>query len=241
MNRSSIESLIPIQELDSKAYGLKSDIAHLEEVSGLKDAKTQFNSLRVSYRTLKDEFSQLQVRHATLEQQSKSLLVKVRSMKAQELSGAISHRDIAMAESEISKLDAQRSSLEDEELEILADMETKETQLQELETSLAELSSKVKVLSAQNESQIKSISIDLDELLKSRSELARGVDPKLLAMYESIQARVGAMPVAGVENSTCQGCKVRMSASEIESIKKLLSSEFSSPSTCEQCGRILLT
>jgi predicted nucleic acid-binding Zn-ribbon protein len=240
VNRSSIESLIPIQELDSKVNRLRSAISNLDEVSGLKDVKTQFNSLRLAYKTLKDEFGQLQARHAALEEQSKSLLVKVRNMKAQESSGAISHRDIAMTETEISKLDAQRSSLEDEELEILADMENKEAKLAELEVSLGDLSSKAKELSAKNDLEVNSMSAEMDELLKSRSELIQSVDPKLLAMYDTIQPRVGAMPVARIENSTCQGCKVRMSASEIESIKKLLSSEFSSPATCEQCGRILL-
>lgn len=240
MNRSSIESLIPVQELDSKMDGLKSSISNIEQVSGLKDAKAQFNSLRIVHRALKEEFSQLQDRHSQLELQSKSLLVKVRNMKAQESSGAISHRDIAMTELEISKLDAQRSSLEDEELEILADLESKEIQLRELETSLGELSSKVKELSAENDARVKSLSVELDELLKSRSDLIRDVYPELLAMYNTIHSRVGAMPVARIENSTCQGCKVRMSASEIESVKKLLSSEFSTPPTCEQCGRILL-
>lgn len=240
MNRSSIESIIPVQELDAKVDGLRSSISNLEEVSGLKDLKTQFNSLRLVYKTIKGEISQLQARHVTLEQQSKSLLVKVRNMKAQESSGAISHRDIAITESEISKLDTQRSSLEDEELEILTDLDSKETKLRELELSLGELSLKVKEMTAKNDSQVTSISAELDELLKSRSEIVQDVDPQLLVMYNTIHSRVGSMPVARIENSTCQGCKVRMSASEIELVKKQLSSVFSTPSTCEQCGRILL-
>ena len=55
--------------------------------------------------------------------------------------------------------------------------------------------------------------------------------------YDRLRAALGGVAVARLVNGTCQGCHLRLSAVEVDRIRKLSPDE---PVHCEECGRLLV-
>lgn len=239
VNKASVEGLFPVQDVDARLMELQKVKDHLFESSGAKDLSARVVALKSAIDEKNRELRRLHKDRDELETKSSALMAKVKNMKAQELSGSISHRDIFTTEAAISSLESQRSSIEDEELQVLADIDEAEAVAAQLKTELGSLELELEKLSSQNENRIAELSGELESLRVSREKMATAVDPKLMAIYDTIRNRVSTSPVARIENSVCQGCRLKMSSVEVQDVKTQLSAEFSRPPTCEQCGRIL--
>lgn len=239
MNKSSLEQLASVQEVDIKLSHQRQSLEQLNETSGINAIVRQVKVLKTSLSELQTRLRSVQHERDELDEVSSRLMAKVKRMRAQEKSGAISHRDIATTEAEISHLESQRSDLEDKELEVLSEIELVEGEIASLKVSLADKEGELSGLRIIVEKSSEELSSNISELNRKRLELVEGIDPALLKIYESIHGRVGSVALAKVENSSCQGCRLKMSAVEVEGVKKVLQGEFSRPPTCEQCGRIL--
>ena len=109
VDKSELEKLFALQDIDSKLTELKRKMSTLEESSGAKDVAAAVRARKLQLGEIDSQMQGLLRRRDELEDRSKSLIAKVKSMKAMELRGAISHRDIASTEAEISSLESQRS------------------------------------------------------------------------------------------------------------------------------------
>ena len=239
MNKSEVEKLFAVQDLDFRLQAIKRRLAGFDESSGAKAIADELRSLKLALKELNANLDGLVKRRDELEERSRSLMAKVKNIKAKEMSGAISHRDLATTEGEISNLELQRSDLEDQEMEVLTEIEELESPVLEVKARIAEREGELSRLRKENSEITEDLGIQIAELDTLRSELCKSIDPALLKMYTDVYARVGSVALAKVENGSCQGCRLRLSALEIENVKRLLSGEFSRPPTCEQCGRIL--
>lgn len=239
MNKASVEGLFPIQDIDARLDELQKAKDHLFESSGAKDLAGQVRALKLAIDENHKELRRLHKDRDVLDTKSNALMAKVKNMKAQELSGSISHRDISTTEVEIGNLESQRSLIEDEELQVLAKIDDSEAVAAKLKGDLELLELALAKVASENEMKIIEISDELDDLQTLRESMITNVDPLLIGIYNAIRNRVSASPVAKIENSVCQGCRLRMSSVEVQAVKTQLSADFSRPPTCEQCGRIL--
>lgn len=239
MEKSDVEKLFALQEIDDKLRELEHKMNRLDDVSGAKALADELKSLQSTLKEIDARIDTLARRRDELDERSRSLMTKVKSMKAKETSGAISHRDIASTELEISNLESQRSDLEDEELEILSEIEGLEPEMEETQRRISGKIGELEGIREQNATVLADLGTQRSEMDAKRLELSQSVDPVLLKLYGDIYARVGTMALARVENGNCQGCRLKLSAVEIESVKRSLLGEFTRPPTCEQCGRIL--
>lgn len=240
MDRSSLERLLGVQEYDEKVRGLSQVLGNLEVSSGASAANQELAALRNKSRELDAKIKMAQARRDELEERSRSLLLKSKSMRAKEVSGAISHRDLGAAELEIEHLDQQRSQLEDEELELLGELDFLEEEAGKLKAASDAKRLEAHQISESNSAKVSELDSELDALASERALAASMVDSALLGIYESIRSRVGSMTLATIVNSSCEGCRLKLSAVEIANVRKTLAGEFANPPTCEQCGRLLL-
>lgn len=239
MDRSSLEDLFAVQDLDTKMRDCRLSLERLNATSGAAELQSSLRALEDERVGLAKSLEGLSQERDLLEASTSSLMAKVKKMKSQESSGAISHRDLQSAETEIVSLEGQRSELEDRELEILSKVEDTEDKLRRIEAVLLERKLQMNALRKANSGVAHEIQSQIDAWIQLRREAAEKVDPKLLKAYESIFAKLGTKAIARIENSVCEGCRMKLSALEVESVRKTLSNEFSVPPTCEQCGRIL--
>lgn len=239
VDKSELEKLFALQDIDSKLTELKRKMSTLEESSGAKDVAAAVRARKLQLGEIDSQMQGLLRRRDELEDRSKSLIAKVKSMKAMELRGAISHRDIASTEAEISSLESQRSELEDQELEVLAKIEDLEQQESDLKLQVSDEEALLARIRNKNSHVASEFGAEISEMSAQRAVYSGSVDQHLLRIYDDLHARVGSMTLAKVENGNCQGCHLRLSSAEIDGVKKALSGDFTRPPTCEQCGRIL--
>ncbi len=239
MEKSELEQLFAVQEVDARLRELRHRLVNLAETSGAKSLAEDLKSLKLSHNSMRVSMESLAKRRDDLEDRSRILMGKVKNIKAKEMSGAISHRDIATTEAEISHLESQRSELEDAEFEVLSEIELLEPQMLDLESRIAERDAELSKLKEQNLDIASGLNGEIIDMDGKRSGLVGGIDAALLKIYDDIYARVASLAVAKVENGNCQGCRLKLSSVEIENVRRALSGDFSRPPTCEQCGRIL--
>ncbi|TAN20247.1 MAG: hypothetical protein EPN30_10815 [Actinomycetota bacterium] len=239
MNRLALEQLFKLQEVDTRLHELRTKLASLVETSGQKAVAGDVRALLQSQKVMNSKMETLVSRRDELDEHSRALMAKVKNIRAKEMSGAISHRDFASTEAEISHLEAQRAELDDAEFEVFSQIELLESQTQDLEQSLSQKNTQLSELKQMNSGVANGLNAEIASLEDRRSELLGLIDVDLEKIYEEIHARVGSMTIARVENGNCQGCRLKLSSVEIEGVKRTLAHEFSRPPTCEQCGRIL--
>lgn len=234
-----MDQLFALQDVDAGLWERSHKLSILEESSGARAAADVVKLLRMDLKSMNSRIATLVVRRDELDGRSRDLMAKVKNIKAKEMSGAISHRDFATTEAEISHLETQRSELEDAEFEVLSEIEQIEFQIQEVQQKLLVRDAELSELKAANANVVAVIKNEVADLEGKRSELTGVIDGSLLKTYDGIRLRVGSMTLARIENSNCQGCRLKLSSVEIESVKRVLAGEFSRPPTCEQCGRML--
>lgn len=239
MDRTLLERLFPVEAIDSELATIRHDLEMLRVKTGEDELCKAVERLNGEIEGLARIKKNLVKSRDLLESRSSEIISKVKNLKLQEDSGAISHRDFASTEQQIAHLEEQRSLLEDEELTILDSIDSLESEITQFETELNEVKSKLLVIEESNKEKTIEMNELIAQLVERRIEAVEGIMPELLSKYDIIQSRVGSKPIARIENSSCDGCRMKLAASEIAMTKRILSTDFSSPPTCEQCGRML--
>ncbi len=239
MDRFALERLFSLQDVDTTLHELRSKLGSLAEASGERAVAVEVRSLLQNQKVMNAKMEALVSRRDELDEHSRTLVTKVKNMRAKEMSGAISHRDFASTEAEISHLETQRAELDDAEFEVFSEIEILQSQIQDVQQNLSQKNIKLSELKDMNAGIAGGLNADIASLEEQRSELVGVIDAGLEKIYEDIHARLGSMTVSRIENGNCQGCRLKLSSVEIEGVKRTLASEFSHPPTCEQCGRIL--
>jgi predicted nucleic acid-binding Zn-ribbon protein len=93
----------------------------------------------------------------------------------------------------------------------------------QLESQIADLEKRGQLIDGQ-----------LAELQKSRSELALGVDPAALGLYERIMKSKKDAAIVGIHLGNCQGCHIKLTTQTINNVKA-----SDGIVSCTNCARIL--
>ncbi len=143
--------------------------------------------------------------------------------------------DYTAINAEIDRLAKRASEMEEEELELLFEIDSKRERLEKVEAAAKRRIEAIEEeISAINAAKI-SMEADLEEA-EEGVRAARGeVSPEFLGAYDKLKSSKTAFPlVARVEGSLCTGCFLKISGERLDSLKN-----SEGPVFCEQCGRII--
>lgn len=234
---------IPVEEKLKALFSLQSADSETDKI------KTLRGELPLEVQDLEDEIQGLETRISKFEEEAKDLLGSVGQKK----------NEIKLAEGQIKKYtDQQNNVRNNREYDALS----KEIEFQQLEIQLCEkrIREYTSLMTEKNEEiakakevydeRMKDLDIKKNELkeiidetqkeeshLQSKSnELAKVIDPRLLAAYKRIRSNArNGLAVVSVERDACGGCFNKIPPQrqlEIKSRKKVI--------VCEYCGRILV-
>jgi predicted nucleic acid-binding Zn-ribbon protein len=138
---------------------------------------------------------------------------------------------------EIDSLSRRISSLEDDEIEIMEQVEPVEASLVELRAGVdqaraALADSELRLTAAEAE-----VLAEIEAETAQREAALQPVPPELLAEYTSLRGGRGGIGVARLTGSQCGGCHLTLSAMEVARMRKLPEGEVGH---CDDCGRILV-
>lgn len=153
-------------------------------------------------------------------------------------SGAISNpKDLERMTHELASLERRISTLEDEELEVMARLEDAQRDLDTLVAQVAEADARLAELSAARDEKGAALDAQLLDVEAQRGPSVEGLPADLLALYDKLRVQKGGIGAAELRQRRCTGCQLGIDNAELSRIKALPVDEVV---RCEECSRILV-
>jgi hypothetical protein len=237
-DQAQLAARLALQDLDLRLQRLRHRRANLPERATLQKVEAALAALQAEHDTLEAERSRLAAQRDALEGDAGAAGARIATIEDRLRSGAVgSFRDQEAMATEIASLGARRGELEDRELEVMEELEPVERALAALGARHAVLEDERAVAAAAHDRAVGAADAELAAALAERPPLADAVEPGLLRTYEDLAARLGGVAVARVLHGTCDGCRLSLSATELDQLRHGGSGRL----RCEQCGRILVS
>ena len=227
---SVAKQLYQLQEVDLE---LESNERALQQVTSQLGESQEVVRARNKLASERQRLEELKRQQHSLEWEIDDIATKLTATEDKLYSGSIgSPKELANLQHEVDGLKTRRSQLEDKALDIMEQVEL-------ATASVATIDSQLKTVEAEWQSQQQQLFADMEQLkavlsnLKhKRQTLSAEIDPKATELYHELKEKKGTA-VAKVEQGICRGCRISLSATELQRARS------GSLTQCSSCGRIL--
>lgn len=228
--QESLKPILEIQELDIKMIRLvrlkKQRQKELQEIEDLR------NELRAQQAEKEGEVEALSTEITTLEASIEELNKKLKELEAKQTSVKKVEEFNALTK-EMTMTERERIAKEQEVSNLVDKKVAEEEILAKIKESLEKSSVDSKALEEEIAAGIASINDEGQKLKVERDALAAKADAHTLAIYERLLTNKKDRVVVPIENRTCSGCHIALTAQHENLVRKGASLIF-----CEHCSRI---
>jgi predicted nucleic acid-binding Zn-ribbon protein len=230
--------LLDVQQLDSRADQLRHQRASLPELAEMRtllDGRRGVDDQRRDQQVVVDDLTAAQKKADLDVEQVKARRTRDTDRMAQ---GLITNpKDLERMQHELASLERRISTLEDEELEIMEQLEQAQAGLEELEQRLAATDERVAELTVQRDAKQATIDAELAEVESRRGTAVEGLPADLVALYDKLRASKGGVGAAALSQRRCTGCQLGIDKAELGVIR---GTPADTVVRCEECSRILV-
>jgi len=227
-----------VQEQDTTIDQLEHRIANLPEREQVIELEGELSALAAETATVAEERHELEREQKRLEDEVALLEDKIARENAKLYSGEVTGvKELQALQDEIASLGRRQAQLEDEVIVIMEHAEPVDETLSQhadkkaaIEAKIGEVQKQITIIEAE-------IGAGLDDARSVRTDLVVDVPDDLLATYASIRDDTGGVGVARFTAGSCEGCHMKLSAMEVDRIKKESNDTIV---TCDSCGRLLV-
>jgi len=225
-----VKQLYQLQEVDSEIESTEQTLRQVTAKIGESEEVLRARDRLASEQKLLEELKHQQ---HSLEWEIDDLGTKIAVIEQKLYSGSIANpKELANFQQEAEGMKQRRGQLEDKVLDIMGRVEqataSVDTASGELKALEANWRSEQKKLSAEAEQ----LETALSELRQKRQQVSSEIDPDMVELYQRLKKQKDTA-VVKVEQGICRGCRISLSASEVQRVR---SSELTQ---CSSCGRIL--
>ena len=230
---SQVVLLYQLQQIDNeireKKQELRSVLGSLEEPTELKNARERLNSAEARHKKAQADTRRLELKLG-------SHNAKLKASSDRMYSGKVtSTRELADLQKEVEMLKRQQSTIEDDSLETMMELEESAEAVIEISDALAEREAAWQVRSGKLEDKKQQLAIFLHGALQGRKKHLGLIEPKNRATYESIAKKKRGVAVAELKrDSICSGCLTSVSLATRKKVDQGLITY------CGSCSRILI-
>jgi len=230
-------ALLDLQELDARTDLLRHQretLPEIAEIASLTAARAELDGKRRDAQIAVDDLTAEQAKvDADVEQ------VKTRRKRDQDRmdQGLISNpKDLERMQGELESLQRRITSLEDDELEVMARLEDAQQELDSLTAQVAAADERLAALGAARDTRTAELDEELRTLADERGPAVAAIPEDLLALYDRLRASKG-VAVGALRARECGGCRLSLDPSELASIRAAAPDEVIRH---EECQRILV-
>ncbi|MGH3665429.1 MAG: zinc ribbon domain-containing protein [Egibacteraceae bacterium] len=230
--------LLDLQRADTTIRQLEHRRAHLPEQQSLDANADTLGKVRGEHVTAREQLERLAGQQRRHEQEIATVNVRRKSEEGRMYSGQIRNsKELEALRHELTDLRTRKNELEDALLEIMEQVE----ELDELTATLTQRESELDTQAAELTAARDHAATDIDgELVRLRGEresLAADLSDEVLGYYDELRQRKDGVAVAELQGRTCAGCRLELTAIELEEVGANAKEGLA---RCEQCGRILV-
>ena len=230
--------MLEVQELDSHAAQLRHQRATLPELAQIADlerARAELDGRVRDARILADDLTAEQAKvDADVE------VVKARRKRDRDRmdQGLIADpKALERMQHELESLERRISSLEDDELEVMARLEDAQKDVDTLGSELEQTDERLAGLRAARDEKVREIDAQLARLAEQRAPLAADLPGDLVALYDRLREQKGGVGAAELRARQCGGCRLAIDNAELAVIRSTAADQVV---RCEECQRILV-
>lgn len=229
--------LLDVQALDTRLRQLAHRRRTLPETARLAELDAERAALRdrlVQARTVVGDVErELRKAEADVEQVSN----RAARDRARLEAGTGSAKDLQGLQHELESLGRRQSELEDVELEVMERLERAQGEVAGLEQALATAEEQTTEVTTAQQSAFGEIDTEAAQVTAQRDEVAAGLDPALVALYDKVREQTQGVGAAMLRGKRCEGCRMELTPVELARIAKLPPDEVV---RCEECRTILV-
>jgi predicted nucleic acid-binding Zn-ribbon protein len=233
-----LELLLEVQKHDTRADQIRHRRANLPERDALTDREAERVRLQRAHRTTSERRDELQVEQERIEGEVNKAKERIATVDGKLYGGATSNpRELQALQDEVASLGRRVTLLEDSELEVMEQLEPVEAASASQQAEIEAIGADIDRLMMEVTAAETELDVDLSSVEAQRDEALKAVPSDLIDEYERIRARSGGIGIAPLTGGQCGGCHLKLSAVELDRIKKLPSDGVVH---CEECGRLLV-
>jgi len=227
-----IKALYDLQQVDTRISRLRKEHAALDTGAGSKkEMEAAQADLHQAQENLKRKTADLRDHELELQ----SIESKKKEIGQKLYSGRIRNpKELTTMEQEVEVLKHRQIRLEEDILVLMEAVEIAKASMTDKEKVAAEKEKVYREKVAHYQSETQRMRGVLQQLNTERARIVASLDPAALYRYEDLRKRIGELAVVLVEDKTCGGCRMTLSASVLRRLQQEESFQ-----TCENCGRLL--
>lgn len=231
------QRLLELQTQDTTLDRLKHRRETLPELAQIAELNQQLADLDTAVATSRTAVGDLRREVAKAEADVQQ--VRDRATRDQQRldAGIGSAKDMQALTSELESLARRQVDLEDVELEVMERLEAHEGTLGELTTAHAALLNQRADIEALRDAAWVTLDAEADNVRTLREELAVGLPPEVVTLYDRLRAKFGGLAVAPLRRGLSGGSGMPVPPSELAAIKAAPAEKIV---FCEESGRILI-
>ena len=231
-----IEHLLELQEVDSAADRLLSRRDLLESGDSIREARERLGASEAALADLRLELDELSREQQRREGDVDSFDRKIAAEEKRLYDGSVANaKELESIQAEIAGMRGRKSRIEDELLDIMERRESLDASVAEAQRAGAEIAGELDTLLGDSSAELEQIGVELSDLATRRESLVPAFDEELLELYGDLRRQKKGVGVAALLSGVCQGCHQKLSAVELERLRKT-----DGIRRCDYCRRILV-
>lgn len=235
---SALERLLELQANDTSADQLRHRRANLPEQAELHRLATVIADRSAALAEPGTRRNELVREQRRLEDEIASVSTKITSVDSQLYGSSMTSPKEAQAlQADLDSLNRRRSTLEDQVLELMEQIEPLDELLGAGAQAIAEIEAEVERVRVTLVEHQAEIDAEQAEVAAGREPLVAGVDAALLAEYERLRPLHGGVAVARLSGPTCLGCHISLAAAEVDRLRREPADAIVH---CPDCGCLLV-
>jgi uncharacterized protein len=224
--------LFQLQKIDSRIDALTK---RLNEIDRIRNDNSSRQIIEKSLLEINDKYSLQKRDYGALEERVQKKKLKIEQSESSLYGGLVKNpKELQDLQTEIKLLKQTVSTLEDEQIQALVDLETTETQINSVESMLRDFDAKLVIEFSSLFSEEAEKKVEQERLLQEKKAVLDQVNPEFMITYQALRKSKNGIAVAAIEDGSCNVCGSTLTPADCQTAK--------SPShmaTCSSCGRIL--
>lgn len=235
---SALDHLLELQANDTAADQLRHRRANLPEQAELQRLAAVVAEKRKAFVEPSQQRADLQRDQRRLEDEIATVSAKITSVDSQLYGGSMTSPKEAQAlQADLESLNRRRSTLEDQVLELMEQIEPLDELLGAGEDAVAEIEAEAERVRITLAEHAEELDAEAAKVAAAREPLVAGVDADLLVEYERLRPLHGGVAVARLTGSTCLGCHISLAAAEVDQLRRQPADAIVH---CPDCGCLLV-
>ena len=226
-----IEKLLTVQERDQRLRAFQTELANLPQERQSREKQIADSAARLE--AAKTRAKEIEVEKRNLETEAQSKRDAIGRYRTQQLQTRKNEEYTALAH-EIEAAEKAISSVEDRELELMAEAERLKPQISEAEKVHADEKARIEQILKGLDEKKTNLDSRIAALQAERDEKAHGLDEDVLYRYQRLFKTKNGSAIVPLEHEVCMGCHMKVTTQTVVAVKSQQELVH-----CPQCGRIL--